>query len=171
MDPDMNKYDLNHRVAHHGKMSDAEWEEAYRAAWKTFYTPEHIYTILRRTCACPIGRPGTTLSTILWFYLTILYEGVHPLESGAFRLKYRRDRRARHAAREPARLLCALLGRHGGEGRQLCAGLSALQGDAEEGAQRARPLDLFAIWPSRRRRPTSSRRSISITRPPAARPP
>jgi hypothetical protein len=93
MDPDMNKYDLNHRVAHHGKMSDADWEEAYRAAWKTFYTPEHINTILRRTCACPIGRPGTTLSTILWFYLTILYEGVHPLESGAFRLKYRRDRR------------------------------------------------------------------------------
>ena len=95
MDPDMNKYDLNHRVAHHsGKMSDAEWEEAYRAAWETFYTPEHIYTILRRTCANRIGRPGTTLSTILWFYLTILYEGVHPLESGAFRLKSRRDRRA-----------------------------------------------------------------------------
>jgi hypothetical protein len=93
MDPDMNKYDLNHRVAHHGKMSDTDWEDAYRAAWKAFYTPEHIYTILRRTCACPIGRPGTTLSTILWFYLTILYEGVHPLESGAFRLKYRRDRR------------------------------------------------------------------------------
>ncbi len=94
MDPDMNKYDLNHRVAHHsGKMSDAEWEEAYRAAWETFYTPEHIYTILRRTCASKIGRPGTTLSTILWFYLTILYEGVHPLESGAFRLKSRRDRR------------------------------------------------------------------------------
>ncbi|MBI3702873.1 MAG: radical SAM protein [Rhizobiales bacterium] len=94
MDPDMNKYDLNHRVSHHsGGMTDAEWEEAYRAAWATFYTPEHIYTILRRTCACPKGRPGTTLSTILWFYLTILYEGVHPLESGAFRLKYRRDRR------------------------------------------------------------------------------
>ena len=94
MDPDMNKYDLNHRVAHHGKMSDADWEDAYRAAWETFYTPAHIYTIPRRTCACPIGRPGTTLSTILWFYLTILYEGVHPLESGAFRLKYRGDRRA-----------------------------------------------------------------------------
>jgi len=56
--------------------------------------PEHINTILKRTCACPIGRPGTTLSTILWFYLTILYEGVHPLESGAVRLKYRRDRRS-----------------------------------------------------------------------------
>jgi hypothetical protein len=95
MDPDMNKYDLNHRVSHHsGAMSDAEWEEAYRAAWNSFYTPEHINTILRRTCACPIGRPGTTLSTILWFYLMILFEGVHPLEGGAIRLKYRRDRRS-----------------------------------------------------------------------------
>ncbi len=91
MDPDMNKYDLNHRVSHHGKMSDAG--RAYRAAWQAFYTPAHINTILKRICACPIGRPDTTLSTILWFYLTILYEGVHPLESGALRLKYRRDRR------------------------------------------------------------------------------
>jgi hypothetical protein len=95
MDPDMNKYDLNHRVSHHaGAMSDQEWEEAYRLAWDTFYTPEHINTILRRTCACPVGRPGTTLSTILWFYLMILFEGVHPLEGGALRLKARRDRRS-----------------------------------------------------------------------------
>jgi hypothetical protein len=93
MDPDMNKYDLNHRVSHHGTMSDAEWEEAYRAAWHAFYTPEHINTILRRTCAGRNLRPGTTLSTILWFYLMILFEGVHPLEGGAFRLKFRRDRR------------------------------------------------------------------------------
>jgi hypothetical protein len=94
MDPDMNKYDLNHRVSHHGKMSDRDWEEAYHAAWHAFYTPDHINTILRRTCACPVGRPGTTLSTILWFYLMILFEGVHPLEGGALRLKFRRDRRS-----------------------------------------------------------------------------
>ena len=93
MDPDMNKYDLNHRVSHHGTMPDIEWEEAYRAAWATFYTPQHIDTILRRTCANRLGRPGTTLSTILWFYLMILFEGVHPLEGGALRLKSRRDRR------------------------------------------------------------------------------
>ena len=48
MDPDMNKYDLSHRVTHHPTMPDAEWEEAYRAAWDAFYTPEHIRTILRR---------------------------------------------------------------------------------------------------------------------------
>ena len=63
------------------------------AAWSAFYTPEHVRTILRRSAACKLGRPGTTLSTILWFYLMILFEGVHPLEGGAFRLKFRRDRR------------------------------------------------------------------------------
>src|SRR5262245_35899229 len=93
MDPDMNKYDLNHRVSHHSKMSDAEWEDAYRAAWAAYYTPEHVRTILRRSAACRIGRPGTTLTTILWFYLMIAFEGVHPLEGGALRLKFRRDRR------------------------------------------------------------------------------
>lgn len=30
MDPDMNKYDLNHRVTHHPTMSDDEWDRAYR---------------------------------------------------------------------------------------------------------------------------------------------
>jgi hypothetical protein len=93
MDPDLNKYDLNHRVSHHSKMSDAEWEEAYRAAWLAYYTPEHVRTILRRTAASKLGRPSTTLTTILWFNLMIRFEGVHPLEGGAFRQKFRRDRR------------------------------------------------------------------------------
>jgi hypothetical protein len=93
MDPDMNKYDLNHRVSHHPKMSDDEWEAAYRAAWAAYYSPEHVRTILRRSAACRLGRPATTLTTILWFYLTVMFEGVHPLEGGALRLKFRRDRR------------------------------------------------------------------------------
>jgi hypothetical protein len=93
MDPDMNKYDLNHRVTHHPRMSDAEWEDAYRLAWETFYTPEHIRTILQRAAANRRGRPGTTLTTLLWFKLVSACEGVHPLEGGAFRLKFRRDRR------------------------------------------------------------------------------
>ena len=93
MDPDINKYDLNHRVSHHAKMTDAEWEEAYRAAWQSFYTFDHIRTILRRAAHIPNGRPKPILSTIGWFKLMTDYEGVHPLEGGAFRLKYRRDRR------------------------------------------------------------------------------
>jgi len=74
-------------------MSDREWEEAYRAAWVNYYTPEHMRTILRRAAAHPLGRPKTALTTILWFNLMILFESVHPLEGGAFRLKFRRDRR------------------------------------------------------------------------------
>jgi hypothetical protein len=93
MDPDLNKYDLNHRVTHHARMSDREWDEAYRAAWQNYYTPEHMRTILRRAAAHPLGRPKTALTTMLWFKLMLLYEGVHPLEGGAFRLKFRRDRR------------------------------------------------------------------------------
>ena len=93
MDPDINKYDLNHRVSHHGKMSDQEWEDSYRAAWDTFYSPDHIRTILRRAAAIKNGRPKQIFSTMMWFKLMIDQEGVHPLEGGAFRLKYRRDRR------------------------------------------------------------------------------
>ena len=65
-----------------------------------YYTPEHMRTILRRAAAHPLGRPKTALTTILWFNLMILFEAVHPLEGGAFRLKFRRDRRHRHAAIE-----------------------------------------------------------------------
>ena len=74
-------------------MSDEEWEDAYRSAWSAFYTPEHVRSILRRVAANRLRRPSTTLSTILWFYLMVEFEGVHPLEGGAFRLKFRRDRR------------------------------------------------------------------------------
>jgi hypothetical protein len=93
MDGDLNKYDLNHRVTHHTRMSDAEWDDAYRAAWTNYYTSEHMRTIMRRAAAHPLGRPGTALTTMLWFKLMVLYEAVHPLEGGAFRLKFRRDRR------------------------------------------------------------------------------
>jgi hypothetical protein len=93
MDPDLNKYDVNHRVTHHPKMSDAEWEDAYRAAWKAYYTPEHVRTILRRHACNNFGLLNSITSTLLWFNTMIPFEGVHPLEGGVIRLKFRRDRR------------------------------------------------------------------------------
>jgi len=49
MDPDMNKYDLNHRVAaSFPRCRNTNGRRAYKAAWETYYTPEHIRTILRR---------------------------------------------------------------------------------------------------------------------------
>ncbi|WP_316861284.1 radical SAM protein [uncultured Cohaesibacter sp.] len=93
MDPDLNKYDLNHRVSKHSKMSDEEWDEAYRAAWNAYYTPEHMKTILKRAAAHKRGRPGNKLFLMCWFYFMLRFEGIHPLEGGYFRLKYRQDRR------------------------------------------------------------------------------
>ena len=101
MDPDLNKYDLYHRVAHHPRMSDTDWDDVYRAAWESFYSPEHMRTVLRRAAANPIGRPQTTLTTLLWFKLMTMFEGVHPLEGGAFRRKSRRDRRSGLAPENP----------------------------------------------------------------------
>ncbi len=142
MDPDINKYDLDHRVSHHSKMSDAEWEEAYRAAWDAYYTPEHIRTILKRAAQIPNGRPKPIASTIMWFKLMIEQEGVHPLEGGAFRLKYRRDRRSGLAARIAIRFLPALLGRDRGQGVEVLALLFEHAAHPERGPERARPLDL-----------------------------
>lgn len=93
MDPDMNKFDLNHRVVHHPKMTDEEWEDTYRQAWRQFYTPQHMETVMRRAAACGLS-VGKVMFMMLWFYFSIRYDKVHPLESGYFRLKYRRDRRS-----------------------------------------------------------------------------
>jgi radical SAM superfamily enzyme YgiQ (UPF0313 family) len=92
VDPDLNKYDLNHVCTAHSKMSKAEWEHAYLTAWKTYYTLEHIETILRRLVAKK-GRAANAIVLMMWFMSAIHLEGVHPLESGVFRLKFRRDRR------------------------------------------------------------------------------
>ncbi len=101
MDDDLNKYDLYHRVAHHPRMADADWDEAYRAAWESFYSFDHMRTILRRAAAAPNGRPQTTLTTLLWFKLMTMFEAVHPLEGGAFRRKSRRERRYGLAPENP----------------------------------------------------------------------
>jgi len=92
VDPDLNKYDLNHVCTAHSKMSKEEWEHAYLTAWKTYYTLEHIETILRRLIAKK-GPAANAIILMMWFMSAIHLEGVHPLESGVFRLKSRRDRR------------------------------------------------------------------------------
>ena len=92
LDPDLNKYDLNHVTTGHAHMSKEEWEQAYRKAWDTFYSHEHCLRLLRRARTSGV-HVGKLVGTITWFYGSVLFEGVHPLESGLFRLKYRRDRR------------------------------------------------------------------------------
>jgi len=92
MDPDLNKYDLNHATTAHPLMSKAEWEQAYADAWATYYSDEHVERILRRAAATG-NSVGKTLFIINWFLGSIRVEKIHPLECGFVRLKFRRDRR------------------------------------------------------------------------------
>jgi radical SAM superfamily enzyme YgiQ (UPF0313 family) len=92
LDPDLNKYDLEHVTTAHAKMSAAEWSRAYRLAWETFYARDHMETVMRRAAATGISA-GKTLFLLLWFYGCITIEKIHPLEGGYFRRKYRADRR------------------------------------------------------------------------------
>jgi radical SAM superfamily enzyme YgiQ (UPF0313 family) len=93
MDRDMNRYDLNHTTTAHPRMSREEWERAYRLAWDTYYSPDHVETILRRAAAKGMNA-GNILFLITWFKGSHRIEKVHPLESGFFRMKFRRDRRS-----------------------------------------------------------------------------
>ena len=93
MDPDMNKYDLEHVTTGHPVMTSGEWQEVYRQAWDLYYSSEHIERIFWRAKVSGI-KPVRLLNHILQFYFTFIQENVHPLQGGYFRRKLRRERRA-----------------------------------------------------------------------------
>jgi hypothetical protein len=92
LDPDMNKYDLNHVCTTHPRMSRTEWDRAYKLAWQRYYAIDHIETILRRVASVG-ANASNALFLITWFKGSIDLENIHPLEGGFLRLKFRRDRR------------------------------------------------------------------------------
>jgi hypothetical protein len=100
MDPDLNKYDLEHVVTQHPRMSKAEWEGIYREAWKLYYSPEHMKTIMRRAAATGVSA-GAAMFLLLWFWGCVKLEKLHPLQGGYLRRKYRRDRRPGLALENP----------------------------------------------------------------------
>jgi hypothetical protein len=93
MDPDMNKYDLEHVTTGHSLMSARDWQRVYREAWDIYYSAAHIETIFRRAKASGI-KPVRLLNHILQFYFTFVQENVHPLQGGYFRRKVRNSRRS-----------------------------------------------------------------------------
>jgi radical SAM superfamily enzyme YgiQ (UPF0313 family) len=92
MDADLNRYDTFHVVTGHATMSRAEWEQTYWAAWRTYYTFEHMRTLMRRAAATRISL-GKMLSMLLSFWSLSLVERTHPLEGGYLRRKVRTERR------------------------------------------------------------------------------
>ncbi len=99
MDPDMNKYDIEHITTKHPQMTYEEWRQAYRNAWDQFYSLEHIETIHRRTAAflTKDGRTpneGKVFMHFLLYYGCFKVEGVHITQGGFFRRKVRTTRRS-----------------------------------------------------------------------------
>ncbi|WP_158945139.1 radical SAM protein [Granulicella sp. S190] len=92
LDPDLNKYDLEHVTTTHSTMSTDQWEKLYRDTWKEFYTPEHMETVIRRAVATGISS-SNMMVLLLWFHFCIVYEKIDPLQGGYLRRKYRCDRR------------------------------------------------------------------------------
>jgi hypothetical protein len=93
MDPDMNKYDLEHVTTGHAKMSAIDWQATYRDAFELYYSPAHIERMFRRAKASGI-KPVRLVNHVMQFYFTFMQEKVHPLQGGFFRRKVRTQRRA-----------------------------------------------------------------------------
>lgn len=93
MDPDMNKYDLEHVTTAHPLMSAEEWDAIYREAWDLYYTDEHIERMMRRAMASGI-KPHAVMINALQLSSAMRYERVHPQQCGYVRRKVRRQRRS-----------------------------------------------------------------------------
>jgi hypothetical protein len=92
MNPDMNIYDIEHVCTAHPLMEPEEFQSLYHQAWDAFYTPDHVERIMRRAVASG-GSSKKILKFVLAFYGCQAIEGVHPLQGGLFRRRYRRERR------------------------------------------------------------------------------
>nr|VFJ45178.1 MAG: Radical SAM superfamily enzyme YgiQ, UPF0313 family [Candidatus Kentron sp. DK] len=93
MDTDMNRYDTTQPVMDHPKMTREELRAAYLDAWRRFYTPEHMATILRRMFALGSNKKLTTANRLHWFSYFYPHMGVHPIDGGDHPIRKRRDRR------------------------------------------------------------------------------
>jgi len=93
MDPDMNKYDLEHVTAEHPLMSKDEWQAIYEKAWRTYYTWEHMEVLLKRALVSGISL-ARLADMIFQFYGSYFYEKLHPLQTGLIRRKVRTQRRS-----------------------------------------------------------------------------
>ena len=94
MDPDQNRYDTFHPVVDHPRMARSEWFALYRDAWRQFYTPD----LMRRQLQQLGGRQRITLLQMyFWYMAATVVEDSHPMLTGFFRRKPRRDRRPGHA--------------------------------------------------------------------------
>ena len=89
MTKEMNDYDTTRPCVEHPRMSRDELMRAYRDAWKSFYSREHVETILKRR---KDRRQKNVARDMIWFRSAVFVEGLHPFLFGIFRIKGRKRR-------------------------------------------------------------------------------
>ena len=89
MAKEMNDYDTTRPCAEHPRMSRDELMRAYQDAWKSFYSREHVETILKRR---KDRRQKNVARDMIWFRSAVFVEGLHPFLFGIFRIKGRKRR-------------------------------------------------------------------------------
>jgi hypothetical protein len=92
MDPDLNLYTGEKAVTRHPRMSRREWEAALWQSWRTFYSYEHVGTLMRR-CKAEGRSSVVLLGQMIRDMVNVRFDGVQPLEGGVFRRKCRTQRR------------------------------------------------------------------------------
>jgi hypothetical protein len=92
MDPDLNKYDLEHVTIHHARMSAEELQQTYWDAWDHYYSQGHVETLMRRAVADGT-KPVRIWQNVLQIHGAMHFEGVHPQQCGYIRRKLRSQRR------------------------------------------------------------------------------
>lgn len=92
LDPDLNRYDLEHTTCEHPTMPAEVWQQTYRDIWDWYYTDDHVETLMRRNVAYGI-KPVRVWRLCLQIYGAMRFEGVHPQQCGYIRYKDRRQRR------------------------------------------------------------------------------
>src|SRR5215472_12299073 len=93
LDPDLNRYDLEHVTTDHPRMTGEQWQSIYDRAWHLYYSPAHIETLIKRSIAARIN-PARLTSMVFTFYASHAFERLHPLQCGVFRRKRRTNRRS-----------------------------------------------------------------------------
>jgi len=94
IDPDLNTYDSQHAAMPHPRMSAEEWCAAYVDAWREFYSVESMKAILSRANERTYW---SLLRNFAWSKYAVFVEGLHPMLTGFFRLKGRKERRPGYA--------------------------------------------------------------------------
>jgi hypothetical protein len=92
MDPDMNRYDVEHVTTAHPRMTAQDWQGIYDRAWHLYYSPEHVETLMRRARASGIST-ARIIGSVCCYYGSYRFEKVHPLQCGILRRKVRTQRR------------------------------------------------------------------------------